>query len=196
MNRKKEMIAGFLLIAPSIMLIVLLIGYPMIYNFMISFHKVPVNPKKSMQFVGFGNFIKTLADPSFYSALMVTLLFTVLVVFLSTAAGLAVAILLNRRFFGKKIIKALMLLPYIVPSVSLIFAWKYMFNNTYGIVNYLFVDVLKMADRAPLWFDRPISAFVLVTLFCVWKFFPYAFMSFYAILQTIEIGRASCRGRV
>ncbi len=186
MNRKKEMIAGFLLIAPSIMLIVLLIGYPMIYNFMISFHKVPVNPKKSMQFVGFGNFIKTLADPSFYSALMVTLLFTVLVVFLSTAAGLAVAILLNRRFFGKKIIKALMLLPYIVPSVSLIFAWKYMFNNTYGIVNYLFVDVLKMADRAPLWFDRPISAFVLVTLFCVWKFFPYAFMSFYAILQTID----------
>ena len=186
MNRKKEMIAGFLLIAPSIMLIVLLIGYPMIYNFMISFHKVPVNPKKSMQFVGFGNFTKTLADPSFYSALMVTLLFTVLVVFLSTAAGLAVAILLNRRFFGKKIIKALMLLPYIVPSVSLIFAWKYMFNNTYGIVNYLFVDVLKMADRAPLWFDRPISAFVLVTLFCVWKFFPYAFMSFYAILQTID----------
>ena len=186
MNRKKEMIAGFLLIAPSIMLIVLLIGYPMIYNFMISFHKVPVNPKKSMQFVGFGHFTKTLADPSFYSALMVTLLFTVLVVFLSTAAGLAVAILLNRRFFGKKIIKALMLLPYIVPSVSLIFAWKYMFNNTYGIVNYLFVDVLKMADRAPLWFDRPISAFVLVTLFCVWKFFPYAFMSFYAILQTID----------
>lgn len=186
MNRKKEMIAGFLLIAPSIMLIVLLIGYPMIYNFMISFHKVPVNPKKSMQFVGFGNFTKTLADPSFYSALMVTLLFTVLVVFLSTAAGLAVAILLNRRFFGKKIIKALILLPYIVPSVSLIFAWKYMFNNTYGIVNYLFVDVLKMADRAPLWFDRPISAFVLVTLFCVWKFFPYAFMSFYAILQTID----------
>mgnify|MGYP002509046883 CR=1 FL=1 len=56
----------------------------MIYNFMISFHKVPVNPKKSMQFVGFGNFTKTLADPSFYSALMVTLLFTVLVVFLST----------------------------------------------------------------------------------------------------------------
>ncbi|MDE7276304.1 MAG: sugar ABC transporter permease [Lachnospiraceae bacterium] len=186
MNRKKEMIAGFLLIAPSILLIVLLIGYPMIYNFMISFHKVPVNPKKSMQFVGFGNFTKTLADPSFYSALMVTLLFTVLVVFLSTAAGLAVAILLNRRFFGKKIIKALILLPYIVPSVSLIFAWKYMFNNTYGIVNYLFVDVLKVADRAPLWFDRPISAFVLVMLFCVWKFFPYAFMSFYAILQTID----------
>lgn len=186
MNRKKEMTAGFLFIAPSILLIVLLIGYPMIYNFIISFHKVPVNPKKPMQFVNFANFTKTLADPSFYKALGVTVFFTLLVVFLSTAVGLAVAILLNRRFFGKKIVKALILLPYIVPSVSLIFAWKYMFNNTYGIVNYLFVDVLGLFERAPLWFDRPASAFVLVTLFCVWKFFPYAFMSFYAILQTID----------
>ena len=186
MNRKKEMTAGFLFIAPSILLIVLLIGYPMIYNFIISFHKVPVNPKKPMQFINFANFTKTLADPSFYKALGVTVFFTLLVVFLSTAVGLAVAILLNRRFFGKKIVKALILLPYIVPSVSLIFAWKYMFNNTYGIVNYLFVDVLGLFERAPLWFDRPASAFVLVTLFCVWKFFPYAFMSFYAILQTID----------
>lgn len=186
MNRKKERIAGFLLIAPSILLIVLLIGYPMIYNFIISFHKVPVNPKKPMQFVGIGNFSKTLTDPSFYGALGVTIFFTFLVVFLSTAVGLAVAVLLNRRFFGKKLIKALILLPYIVPSVSLIFAWKYMFNNTYGIVNYLFVDVLHVFERAPLWFDRPASAFMLVVLFCVWKFFPYAFMSFYAILQTID----------
>lgn len=186
MNRKKERIAGFLLITPSILLIVLLIGYPMIYNFIISFHKVPVNPKKPMQFVGIGNFSKTLTDPSFYRALFVTILFTFLVVFLSTAVGLAVAVLLNRRFFGKKLVKALLLLPYIVPSVSLIFAWKYMFNNTYGIVNYLFVDVLHVFERAPLWFDRPASAFTLVALFCVWKFFPYAFMSFYAILQTID----------
>ncbi len=164
----------------------LLIGYPMIYNFIISFHKVPVNPKKSMQSVGFGNFTKTLTDSSFNSALGVTVLFTLLVVLLSTVAGLAAAILLNRRFFGKKLVKALILLPYIVPSVSLIFAWKYMFNNTYGIVNYLVVDILKLSERAPLWFDRPASAFALVMLFSVWKFFPYAFMSFYAILQTID----------
>lgn len=186
MKKRKDMLAGFLFIAPSVLLIVLLIGYPMLHNFIISFHKVPVNPRKAMQFVGAGNFVKTLTDPSFYQALGVTVVFTLLVVMLSTAAGLGAAILLNRPFFGKKLVKALILLPYIVPSVSLIFAWKYMFNNTYGIVNYLFVDVLELADRAPLWFDRPASAFALVVLFCVWKFFPYAFMSFYAILQTID----------
>ena len=186
MNRKKEAMAGFLFVAPSLLLIGLLIGYPMINNFIISFHKVPVNPKKPMTFIGAKNFIKTLTDPSFYSSLMVTVCFTLLVVALSTILGLVVAIMLNRRFAGKKIVKALVLLPYIVPSVSLIFAWKYMFNNTYGIVNYLFVDVLQLFEKAPLWFDRPVSAFFLVMLFCVWKFFPYAFMSFYAILQTID----------
>ena len=186
MNRKKEAITGFLFVAPSLLLIGLLIGYPMINNFIISFNKVPVNPKKATTFIGVNNFIKTLTDPSFYTSLMVTVCFTLLVVVLSTVLGLAVAIMLNRRFVGKKIVKALVLLPYIVPSVSLIFAWKYMFNNTYGIVNYLFVDILHLFEKAPLWFDRPASAFLLVMLFCVWKFFPYAFMSFYAILQTID----------
>lgn len=186
MKRRKEARAGFLFIAPSILLVALLIGYPMVNNFIISFNKVPVNPKKPMTFIGAQNFIKTLTDPEFYTSLGVTVCFTLLVVVLSTVAGLAVAILLNRRFVGKKIVKALVLFPYIVPSVSLIFAWKYMFNNTYGIVNYLFVDVLHLAEKAPLWFDRPGSAFALVVLFCIWKFFPYAFMSFYAILQTID----------
>lgn len=186
MNRKKEAIAGFLFVAPSLLLIALLIGYPMINNFIISFHKVPVNPKKPMTFIGAANFIKTLTDSSFYTSLAVTVIFTILVVSLSTVLGLVVAIMLNRRFAGKKLVKALVLLPYIVPSVSLIFGWKYMFNNTYGIVNYLFVDVLHLFEKAPLWFDRPASAFFLVVLFCVWKFFPYAFMSFYAILQTID----------
>ncbi len=186
MNRKKEAMAGFLFVAPSLLLIALLIGYPMINNFIISFHKVPVNPKKPMTFIGAANFIKTLTDSSFYTSLAVTVIFTILVVSLSTALGLVVAMMLNRRFAGKKLVKALVLLPYIVPSVSLIFGWKYMFNNTYGIVNYLFVDVLHLFEKAPLWFDRPVSAFFLVVLFCVWKFFPYAFMSFYAILQTID----------
>ncbi len=186
MKDKKEARAGLLLLAPSILLVILLIGYPMVNNFIISFFKVPLNPRKAMTFIGAKNFVKTLTDAQFYTSLGVTVVLTFLIVTLSTAAGLGVAVLLNRQFVGKKVVKALVLLPYVVPSVSLIFAWKYMFNNTYGIVNYLFVDILHVFRQAPLWFDKPVSAFFLVVLFCVWKFFPYAFMSFYAILQTID----------
>ena len=61
-----------------------------------------------------------------------------------------------------------------------------MFNSIYGIVNYVVVDLLHITKEVPLWFDRPVSAFVLVTIFCLWRFFPYAYMSFNAILTSID----------
>lgn len=177
---------AYLLLAPSIILLVLLIGYPMISNVIISFQDVPLNPRLESTFIGVSNYKTVLTDPEFYKTIGVTIAFTALVVSLSTILGLAVAILLNRPFKFKKIVNSVVILSYVVPSISLIFAWKYMFNNTYGIVNYFLVDVLKLMDEAPLWFDRPVSAFILVTLFSVVKFFPYAYISLYAILQTID----------
>lgn len=177
---------AYMLLAPSLILLLLLIGYPMIYNIVISFQKVPLNPKKTADFIGLKNFQGLFTDPAFYKSILVTVLFTLLVVVISTALGLAISIFLNRPFKGKKIVNSIVILSYVVPSISLIFVWKYMFNNTYGIINYLLVDVLHIFEEAPLWFDMPVTAFILVTVFAVWKFFPYAYISFYAILQTID----------
>lgn len=186
MKRIKDSHFGYLLLAPSILLVILLIGYPMINNIIISFQKVPLNPKLPSEFIGLENYVSTFTDEKFYSSLLTTVLFTAIVVILSTALGLFVAIYINREFKFKKLVKALIILPYIVPAIALIFAWKYMFNNTYGVINYIFVDVLHMFKTAPLWFDNKYSSFALVVLFSVWRFFPYAFISFYAILQTID----------
>lgn len=177
---------AYLLLTPSIILLLGLIGYPMLYNIVISFQDVPLNPRKAADFVGFDNFTGLLTDTAFYKSILLTVAFTALVVLLSTVLGLVTAIFLNRKFKGKKIVNSIVILSYVVPSISLIFAWKYMFNNTYGIINYLLVDLLHITKEAPLWFDQPGSAFVLVTIFAVWKFFPYAYISFYAILQTID----------
>ncbi len=185
-KNKKDAMIGYLFLLPSILLILLLIGYPMLRNFAISFQDVPLNPKKDAIFIGFENYIGIFTDTSFYHSLLLTVFFTACVVVLSTALGLAVAVFFNRPFMFKKLCLSLVLLPYIVPAISLIFAWKYMFNNLYGIVNYVLVDVLHLFKVAPLWFDQPIFAFVVVVAFSVWKFFPYAYLSIYAILQTID----------
>lgn len=92
----------------------------------------------------------------------------------------------NREFRLRKTARSLVILSYVTPSISLVFARKYMFNNGYGIVNYLGVDLLHLYEQAPLWFDNPGSSFVLVVLFAIWRYFPYAFISFLAILQTID----------
>lgn len=182
----KDSLFGYLLLAPGILLVILLIGYPMIRNIIISFQKVPLNPKLPSEFIGLENYIGTFSNKDFYLSLLTTVLFTATVVILSTALGLFAAIYVNRDFKFKKLTKALIILPYIVPSIALIFAWKYMFNNLYGVINYIFVDILHIFDTAPLWFDNKYSSFALVVLFSVWRFFPYAFISFYAILQTID----------
>lgn len=177
---------AYMLLAPSIALIVLLIGYPLIYNIVISFQDVPLNPNLPSVFVGMKNFADVFTDGTFYRSVVITLLFTVVVTSLSTIFGLALAVFLNRDFKGKKLVNSVIILSYVVPAVCLIFTWRYMFNNIYGIVNYFVVDVMGITEKAPLWFDQSITAFVLVSIFAIWKFFPYAYISFVAILQSMD----------
>jgi multiple sugar transport system permease protein len=174
------------LLFPSVFLVLLLVAYPMISNIQLSFFDQPINPRLSATFVGLKNYIDILTDPAFIKSLGITLLYMILAVAGSTALGLAVAIFFNRPFKFRKISRSLIILSYVTPSISLVFAWKYMFNNGYGVVNFLGGDVLHLFDKAPLWFDNPVSSFILVVLFAIWRYFPYAFISFLAILQTID----------
>ena len=177
---------ALLLLAPSILLLGLLVAYPMLSNIQISFLQIPLNPRLENRFVGASNYLSILSDPGFYQSLWVTFWYTALVVGGSTGLGLGVALFFNREFCFRKTARSLVILSYVTPSISLVFAWKYMFNNGYGIVNVIGGDLLHLFDDAPLWFDNPVSSFALVVLFAVWRYFPYAFISFLAILQTID----------
>lgn len=174
------------LLAPSMLLLAVLVLIPMLSNIQISFFDMPLNPNSDAVFIGLSNYLEILSDNEFYRSLGLTVAYTFLVVAGSTALGLAVAILLNRKFRFRKTVRSLILLSYVTPSISLIFAWKYMFNNSYGIVNDLLVDRLQLFNEAPLWFDQPVASFFMVVLFAIWRYYPYAFISFLAILQTVD----------
>lgn len=174
------------LLAPSMLLLAVLVLIPMLSNIQISFFDMSLNPNSDAVFIGLSNYLEILSDSEFYRSLGLTVAYTFLVVAGSTALGLAVAILLNRKFRFRKTVRSLILLSYVTPSISLIFAWKYMFNNSYGIVNDLLVDRLQLFNEAPLWFDQPVASFFMVVLFAIWRYYPYAFISFLAILQTVD----------
>ncbi|MCU7774739.1 carbohydrate ABC transporter permease [Enterococcus faecium] len=174
------------LLAPSMLLLAILVLIPMLSNIQISFFDMPLNPNLDAVFIGLSNYLEILSDNEFYRSLGLTVAYTFLVVAGSTALGLAVAILLNRKFRFRKTVRSLILLSYVTPSISLIFAWKYMFNNSYGIINDLLVDRLQLFNEAPLWFDQPVASFFMVVLFAIWRYYPYAFISFLAILQTVD----------
>ncbi|MEY2194402.1 carbohydrate ABC transporter permease [Neobacillus sp. BF23-41] len=185
-RKKTDIKLALALLFPSIFLLLLLVAYPMVANIQISFFDQPINPRLSATFVGLKNYIDILTDAEFFKSLGITLLYMLLTVGGSTAVGLGIAIFFNRPFKFRKTARSLIILSYVTPSISLVFAWKYMFNNGYGVVNYLGDNVLHLFDQAPLWFDNPISSFFLVSLFAIWRYFPYAFISFLAILQTID----------
>lgn len=156
---RSDMPFAMLLLAPSL----ILLGArwrPMISNIEISFLRLPLNPRIDAVFVGLDNYIRILGDAAFWHSLWMTFWYTALVVIGSTGLGLAVAIFFNREFRMRKTARSLVILSYVTPSISLVFAWKYMFNNGYGIVNYLGVDLLHLYDQAPLWFDNHGSSFV------------------------------------
>nr|WP_318381579.1 sugar ABC transporter permease [uncultured Enterobacter sp.] len=183
---RSDMPFAMLLLAPSLVLLGGLVAWPMLSNIEISFQHLPLNPALSASFIGLENYIGILTDAAFWQSLWTTFWYTALVVLGSTGLGLGVALFFNREFRLRKTARSLVILSYVTPSISLVFAWKYMFNSGYGIVNFLGVDVLHLFSEAPLWFDNPGSSFFLVVLFAIWRYFPYAFISFLAILQTID----------
>lgn len=184
--RQKESILGVVLIMPTVLAIVGIIGYPIVYNIKLSFHKVALNPLKPDVFVGVKNYLKLFTDSEFYLVVGVTIVFVLTSVILSTSLGLGVALLLNRKFKFRGAARSLLLMSYVTPMISLVYIWIYMFNPLYGIVNYLVVDCLQLAKTAPAWFDSLGFSFCMVILFDTWRVFPYAFMMILASLQSID----------
>lgn len=184
--QKRESRLGILLILPTVILIGAVIIYPIIYNIILSFQKVALNPNRPSKFIGLENYTKLFADPTFYKSLGVTVAYVVVTVLGSTLVGLLVALLMNRQFKGRRVARSLMLMSYVAPMVATVYVWKYMFNGLYGVMNYLTVDILHIFEEAPMWMDHPVYSVLLVILYDIWRVFPYAFLMILAALQSVD----------
>jgi multiple sugar transport system permease protein len=184
--QEQEARLGYLLIAPSFLLVAVVILYPVLYNIWLSFQKVSLNPRRSDLFIGLENYKTLLTDSGFWSSIGITLVYTVVTVAGATIVGLGVALLLNQAMKGRKLYRSLILLPYVAPVISLVFVWQYMFNPVYGMVNYSLVEQLGILKHHVDWLDTPGAALVLVILFDIWHLFPFSFMMILAKLQAID----------
>lgn len=183
--KQKEAHLGYWLILPTVLLIVGLILYPIIYNLWLSLHKVNMNPAIPNTFIGLGHYWKVLTDIDFWMSFKTSIIFTVSTVVGTTLLGLGVAILLNREFKGRTIVRGIILLPYVAPVISLVFGWKYLFHPVFGLANYVMVDVLKLLPHNIDWIESPQYAFYAVIVFNIWRNFPFSFLMILARLQSI-----------
>lgn len=170
------------LLLPSIIYLAVITQVPFIITIYYSFHEWNImRPDQGIKFAGFSNFRKVLSDPSFYHVLKNTFLLTLSVLIICFVCGLLLALLMNRNFFGKGIIRTMLVSPFFVmPTVSAII-WKTMvFNPNFGFSAY-FADVL--GSKPVDWLSHhPLIAIILIVS---WMWIPFFMLILLAGLQSL-----------
>jgi multiple sugar transport system permease protein len=137
------------------------------------------------EFVGLANFEKIWHDAIFRTAVWNTIVYTVVTTVFKLALGLWLALLLNRHFKGKAFIRAFILLPFIIPTVLSTFAWKWMFDPTFSVLNWSLFKLGLITGRIN-WLGDPELAMISVMIVNVWRGVPFYAISLLAGLQTIS----------
>ncbi len=180
-----DLLPALIFLLPGLVLFALFFLGPMLYSLRISFFEWKiVHPDQSV-FVGFRNYQRALSDAIFQRALLNTLAYTVITVFIKMVLGLGVALLLNQRFPGRTFFRVAYYLPVITSWVIVSLLFEYMFNGQAGLVNYILKDILRLIPKDVLWFADPILTLVPIILLDIWKGIGWAAIIFLAGLQTI-----------
>ena len=173
----------FVFLAPSIIFILLMIVAPLAYNFALSFTDWTMSVNKAPNFIGLANYIEVFKEPRFISSVGHTLVFSLIAIALESVLGIALAVLINRKFHGRRIVQALMLLPVVATPVALGMAWKLILEPSIGFANVV-VTALGFEARKFLATTSFESMLVLI-LIDVWEWTPLIMLMVYAGLNTI-----------
>ena len=178
----ERMLAG-LLLTPTVVLLGLFIAYPFVIGVWLSLSSVSVgNPG---EFVGLHNFIKAWNDSIFRTAFYNTFFYTFWATIFKLALGMWLALLLNRHFRGKRIIRAAMLLPFIVPTVLSTFAWRWMFDPTFSVLNWMLYQGGFIVTKVPFLSDGTYGMWCAIVV-NTWRGMPFFAITLLAGLQTIS----------
>lgn len=175
---------GWWLVIPALALVALIVIYPLIYSLWISLHRYTLTRRGDYPFTGLTNYTDFLTSPRFWSVLGTTTLFTVLSVVFILLLGLGMALVLNQTFVGRRLVRSLILLPWVLPTIVVGTTWLWIYNGNYGVLNALLLQLGVIAGYQT-WLGSPDLALYMVILVKVWKEIPFVALILLASLQTI-----------
>jgi multiple sugar transport system permease protein len=182
-DTRRDRLTGLLLVAPTLLLFMVLILYPLGQSLVLSLHRTSTLTLQS-RFVGLDNFRVLLADPEFIQAFVNTLIWTAGAVTLQLVCGVGMALLLHGSLVGRSLARGIVLFPYLLPTAVAVLVWRWLFNDLYGYVNYVLLSA-GLVDHPLAWLSRMPDAMVSVILVGAWKFFPFVVIAVLARLQSI-----------
>jgi multiple sugar transport system permease protein len=171
------------LLAPGVIILTVFIAYPFVMAIWFALTDITVGV--AGKFVGVDNFAKAWEDTIFQTAFKNTVFYTFWATVFKLSLGMWLALLLNRHFRGKRLIRASMLLPFIIPTVLSTFAWRWMFDPTFSVINWSLYHLGWITDRIPFLSDGDYAMWCAI-LVNTWRGMPFFAITLLAGLQTIN----------
>ncbi|ONI67691.1 hypothetical protein BWI15_31845 [Kribbella sp. ALI-6-A] len=173
--------AEYLFVVPAVLFVGFTVLYPLAYNVVQSFQKVGIAQivNGNAKFVGLDNYADQLGRAEFWKSFGISLIYTGGTVLVTFVAGLALALFFHRDFPGRNVLRALLLLAWVLPTVVSANVWRWLLDGTYGLLN-------TVLGTEIFWLGKPGTAMAAVTLASAWSFAPFAMVLLLAGLQGIS----------
>jgi multiple sugar transport system permease protein len=184
-RRARSHLTAYLFLAPGFALFLLLIIYPMIKAFQMSFYDWNVIAGATSEFTGWTNYQKAYHDPVFWHGLINSAFYMAVTVPPQIALGLWVATLLNNKAPGRALFRVLYYLPVVTSWVVVSLLFQYLFADS-GLVNWMLHDVTHVTSHRISWLSGHWSAMVAISALGVWKGIGWSMMIFLAALQGVS----------
>ena len=184
-TNKQEKLTPWLMLLPALLILGLVFIYPIARAFWLSWFTENLGTQLQPVFSGFDNYQRMLGDGRFWQSLGNTSIFTVVSVILELLIGLAVALVLNKSFPGRGVVRTIAIIPWALPTAVMGLAWAWIFNDQYGVVNDILLR-LGLIDTGINWLGTPTLAMIALIVADVWKTTPFISIILLAGLQSIS----------
>ena len=175
--------ARYLLPAPAVVTLLLLCVFPVVYTLYMSGHAWSGSQVQAPEFVGLGNYVEALtADDRFWAAVWRTVVFTLAGLVLQVGLGVALAVLFNREFFGKGLLRTLYLLPFVATPAAIALIWMMLYNPAVGVLNFFLESVGLPKSQ---WAYSAATVLPSLILVDTWEHTPIVFLITLAGLATL-----------
>lgn len=183
--------SDYFYVAPAILVLLLVIGYPFVYTIYLSFFDTPPS-SPNWYFNGIGNYVTVLTDSDFWAVTGNTIYWTVGSTVLGVALGFGAALVINKQFFGRGFIRGLLLIPWVISAVAAAYIWRWILNSDYGLISDFLIK-LGLIQSPINFLDSVQTVLPSVIVVNVWKEFPFSMIMLLSGLQTVpeQLNRAA-----
>ncbi|MCF8566687.1 sugar ABC transporter permease [Alicyclobacillus tolerans] len=181
---RRRNLSVYLWLLPSFLLILVFIFYPVYELFVTAFSNIDL-AGISHGFYGFKNFSNLLQEPGFAHIIWNTVVWTVSIVAISTVLSVGIALLLNQKFFGRRIVRAALIIPWAASLLITAAVWRWILDGNYGTLNYI-LERLHIIHQNIVWLGSAKTAFPAMIGIGVFVTIPFTTFVFLSGLQTIS----------